>query len=184
MVVLACNTATTTSINYLRKKFKNLIFVGTEPALKCACDKHFMRPAVIATPQTLRHLSPSNCNNFTLLPCKKLASLIDNYFLTPSIQNKLLLIKNIYSIKSKLQKNDCLILGCTHYSILKSTFASVFQMDVLDGNQGVSSRIRSISKIHPTKTSVKIVLSSKKTHELQKYKKILNQILANQINLC
>ena len=36
MVVLACNTATTSTIKFLREKFPNLIFVGTEPAYNIA----------------------------------------------------------------------------------------------------------------------------------------------------
>ena len=35
-VVIACNTATSASANYLRKKYKNLPIIGMEPALKVA----------------------------------------------------------------------------------------------------------------------------------------------------
>ena len=36
IVVLACNTATTSAILHLRKKYKDLVFIGTEPALNLA----------------------------------------------------------------------------------------------------------------------------------------------------
>ena len=35
-VVIACNTATSASANYLRKKYKDLPIIGMEPALKVA----------------------------------------------------------------------------------------------------------------------------------------------------
>lgn len=183
MVVLACNTATTTAISYLRNKFKNLVFVGTEPALKIAQDNKFIHPAVIATPQTILHLKPQILRNISSIPCSKLASNIECYFIEGTIKAKYLLLKNIYSLRAKLKPCDCLILGCTHYSFLKETFAKVLNIPILDGNQGVAKRIGDILQNKETKSSVKIAISSKNSRESQKYKKILNQILANQINL-
>ena len=183
MVVLACNTATTTSIKYLRDRFKNINFVGTEPALKLCLNQNFSHPTILATPQTINHLHTQYFDNIYQLKCNKLAKLIEQYFLYPNIQNKYLLIKNLYNIKSKISHADCLVLGCTHYSIIKKSFIHIFKTPIVDGNQGVANRIASTSTKKTAKTSVKIILSSKKQPELQKYKKILNQILANQINL-
>ena len=38
-IVLACNTATAISIDFLRKKYKDVNFVGIEPAIKIAIKK-------------------------------------------------------------------------------------------------------------------------------------------------
>ena len=38
-IVLACNTATAISIDFLRKKYKNINFIGIEPALKQLLQK-------------------------------------------------------------------------------------------------------------------------------------------------
>ena len=43
IIVIACNTATTNCIEYLRKEFPNTIFIGTEPAIKVACDNNFKK---------------------------------------------------------------------------------------------------------------------------------------------
>ena len=39
-IVIACNTATSLCINDLRKKYENIIFIGTEPAVKVAADEN------------------------------------------------------------------------------------------------------------------------------------------------
>ena len=53
IIVLACNTATTTSIFALRQRFKNLIFIGTEPAYKVAIDNKFLHPVILARPHII-----------------------------------------------------------------------------------------------------------------------------------
>ena len=50
MVVLACNTATTTSIEKLRDKFTGIKFIGTEPAIKLAGSFGNKKILSVATP--------------------------------------------------------------------------------------------------------------------------------------
>ena len=38
IIVIACNTATALCIKELRKKYQNICFIGTEPAVKVAAD--------------------------------------------------------------------------------------------------------------------------------------------------
>ena len=55
IIVIACNTATALSINLLRKKYPNIIFIGTEPAVKVAADdKNKTKILVTATSITLK----------------------------------------------------------------------------------------------------------------------------------
>ena len=54
-VVIACNTATSASANYLRKKYKDLPIIGMEPALKVATQGVKNNNIVVmATPLTLK----------------------------------------------------------------------------------------------------------------------------------
>ena len=41
LIVIACNTATTSCMKKLREKYPNTIFVGTVPAIKVAYDNHY-----------------------------------------------------------------------------------------------------------------------------------------------
>ena len=61
IIVIACNTATALSINYLRKKYPNIIFIGTEPAVKVAADDRSKTKILItATTITLKEEKLSN----------------------------------------------------------------------------------------------------------------------------
>ena len=183
MVVLACNTATTSSIGYLRKKFPKIVFVGTEPAIKLAIDKHFTNPAIIATKQTICCLKARNSGNINLIKCENLASQIELFYYNPTIKSNFLLAKSLFKIKKLTQNNDCIVLGCTHYPLIKQKLLKLTSKQILDGNDGVARRILSLSPNTCKNSTLKIILSDRKIKLIQNYKKILNQILANQIKL-
>lgn len=146
LIVIACNTATTRCINRLRKLYPNMIFVGTEPAIKVACDKNFKNTLVMATPGTVkservRELITSNKRenqNITLLSCKGLADAIES-------NDK----KRIDSVLHNLlddykNKNiDSIVLGCTHYPHIKKNISALFpNSKLIDGNKGVSRQVK------------------------------------------
>ena len=53
-IIIACNTATTRCIKKLREKYKDIIFIGTEPAIKLAIDKGYKNILILATPATTK----------------------------------------------------------------------------------------------------------------------------------
>ena len=146
MVVIACNTATTRCISMLRDKYKDMIFVGTEPAVKVACDNNYKNTLVMATPLTVnssRLASIINDNikdgqNITLLPCDGLANAIETKN-NDKIDNLLELLLSEY----KNSDIDAIVLGCTHYPHIKDKIQSYFPNAVLiDGNIGVAKRVK------------------------------------------
>ena len=52
IIVIACNTATTSCMKKLREKYPNTIFVGTVPAIKVAYDNNFKNVINLSTPYT------------------------------------------------------------------------------------------------------------------------------------
>ena len=52
IIVIACNTATTSCMKKLREIYKGTIFVGTVPAIKVACDNHYKNVINLSTPYT------------------------------------------------------------------------------------------------------------------------------------
>lgn len=183
MVVLACNTATTSSICYLRKKFPKIVFVGTEPALKMAVDRQFLSPAIIATNRTICCLKSQKKENVSLISCENLASQIELEFFKPSIKNSFEITKSLFKISELTKNNDCIILGCTHYPLIKEKLYKLTNKPIFDGNEGVAKRILALNTNFSKKSTLKIMLSDRKGKLIQNYKKILNQILANQIKL-
>ena len=146
LIVIACNTATTKCITKLRENYKDMIFVGTEPAIKVACDNNFKNTLVMATPATIssertHELILNNkkeFENITLLSCDGLANAIET-----NNQNKIDNLLHKYLDKYKNDNIDAIVLGCTHYPLIKDKIKSYFKnAKLIDGNMGVAKQVK------------------------------------------
>ena len=164
IIVIACNTATVKCIDYLRQKYPKLKFVGTEPAIKLAAKRGAKNILVLATPGTVaseraHQLLKENQKpdqTITLLPCPGLADTSENIsHLTPDYQPLPLTEEDknvINSTLSDLFQNisnspDIIVLGCTHYSLIKPEIQSFFPTAILiDGAEGVANRVLKLIK--------------------------------------
>ena len=147
--VIACNTATSVAAAYLREKYPNDIIVGIEPALKpAALCKEQPTVAVLATPLTLKE--------------EKFASLLGRYaeaahvipFACPGlvefvergeVQGEALhTFLDELLAPLKKEKLDAVVLGCTHYPLVKGEIASILGDEVLifDGSLGTARETR------------------------------------------
>ena len=140
IIVIACNTASTLS-DYLREKF-NVLFVAIEPAYKMAHDFAYDKKIlVMATNRTIEsekfqklYNKYDNLNTI-LLPCSGLADLIEKD-LDKDID--LYLRENL----TKYIGVECVVLGCTHYPLIKSNIQKVLgNVEFFDGSSGVSKRV-------------------------------------------
>ena len=148
IIVIACNTATTRCIETLRHDYPNINFVGTEPAIKVACDKGFKNTLVLATPGTIfsekvHKLVKDNIHDdqkIHLLACDGLANAIekkDDERIDSILHNLL--------DEYKKENIDSIVLGCTHYPIIKDRIQSFFpSAKLIDGNIGVAKRVKYI----------------------------------------
>ncbi len=147
-VVLACNTATSAAITYLRNKYQ-LPIIGIEPAVKPACqhnrDKRIM---VVATPVTSNGV--------------KLKNLIMKYDINHKVDVVALPMLVRFAQKDEFNSSNVmnylnnefagynfgdyseLVLGCTHFNYFKDSFAKLFPSDIeiIDGNIGVSNNLK------------------------------------------
>ena len=146
IIVIACNTATTRCINRLRKMYPNMIFVGTEPAIKVACDKNYKNTLVMATPGTIKSerthelvkLNKKRDQKITHLSCKGLADAIES-------GNKDNVNKVLHKLLDKYvdEDIDSIVLGCTHYPHAKKNIKELFpNAKLIDGNKGVSRQVK------------------------------------------
>lgn len=161
LVVFACNTITATTIKKVRKTFKNIKFVGTEPPVKLV--KNNQKTLVLCTEQTLKHckiLEKFKSNpNFTFVALKNVAKLLDeNFFNRKAILQSLLL-----QIKPENYKN--VVLGCTHYYFLEHEIKQVLNNDNLNFYKsitGVTNRVSSLINTNAfTLQEIKVILSQK-----------------------
>lgn len=144
-IVVACNTATSAAISYLRDEYPDKIVIGIEPALKLACDRH---PGgtigVMATEVTLRE-SKFSClsERFSVaqtiipLPCPGLVEFVESGELdSQRLQEHLL--QSLAPVRNR--QLDAIVLGCTHFPFLRPALRKIIgsETEILDGSLGTA----------------------------------------------
>ena len=157
LIVIACNTATTRCMKKLREIYPDLIFVGTVPAIKVACDKNFKKTLVMATPATIEsertnELVKDNIRDdqeIYLVPCFGLANAIERQA-KDEIND---LLKEI--LKDYMDKGiDSVVLGCTHYPYIKKEISSFLpDAELLDGSDGVAREVKHQLELHDIRST-------------------------------
>lgn len=145
IIVIACNTATTVCMKKLREKYNDVIFVGTVPAIKVAYDNHYKDTIILSTPNTMNskrveeliHDYKNDDQTIYNISGENLANLIE---LDKSEEIDTLLNRILASYKDKA---DSLVLGCTHYSLIKEKINKVLPNTVLlDGTKGIAHEVK------------------------------------------
>jgi glutamate racemase len=134
LVIVACNTATSTAIHRLREEFPNVPFVGIEPALKpAALATRNGRVGVMATRRTLQSAKfdallrgVAGQAEFVLQPCDGLAHAIE---LGDAWRVRALIEKYWRAIRARADV-DTLVLGCTHYALEEDLLREIAGPDV------------------------------------------------------
>ena len=145
-LVVACNTATSAAIHILREKYqKEIPVIGIEPALKPAVSvKENPRVLVMATPMTLRETKFHNLMQkfqdqaeIISLPCPGLVEFVERGELSGEALEHFL--KNLFAPYQE-RKVDAVVLGCTHYPLVRETIQKVLGsgVAVFDGGAGTA----------------------------------------------
>ena len=125
-----------------------MIFVGTEPAIKVACDNNYKNTLVLATPGTIasertQELVSENKKddqNIYLISCDNLANAIEK-----NDTKKIDKLLKMHLTDYKNKNIDSVVLGCTHYPIIKDKIQRYFKnATIIDGNIGVAKRVKYI----------------------------------------
>ncbi len=143
-VVVACNTATSASIEDLRHVHGEIPVIGIEPAIKPAVEyKENSRILVMATAVTLREAKFKNLvSHFSQkadiipLACHKLAELVE----AGEIESRKTYdyLKEILS--PYIGNTDSIVLGCTHYPFVKKIIKEIMGdgVKLFDGGEGTA----------------------------------------------
>ena len=189
-IVIACNTATCLCIKELREKYKDITFIGTEPAVKVAADAHLnKRILVLATSITIRQeklLSlVENLNitkNVDLAQADRLVQFAEDINCKNNTEEINEYIKSIL-MKYDLEKYSHIVLGCTHFPLLLDNFKSVlkdiapnFKIEIVDGAKGISKNlINHIKKEEKNvKNNIDVIITSENSAFIARMKQILN----------
>lgn len=133
-IVIACNTASATSYNYLRDKYKGKVPIINviDPIIEAVVkDKTLNKVGLIATKTTIEsgvYQEKMNRRNpnilMEVLPTPLLAPMIEEGFSKDKISSTV--IEN-YLSHPKFKNIDALILGCTHYVLIKDEINDFFK---------------------------------------------------------
>ncbi len=150
LIVVACNTATTNAIDYLRNTYK-IPFIGIEPAIKpAALNSKSKRVGVLATKGTLSstlfHSTAQNhAEGIEIIEQqgKGLVELIEKGALHSASTRALL--KEF--LKPMIAKDiDYLVLGCTHYPYLIPIIKELLpeHVTIIDSGEAVARQTKAI----------------------------------------
>lgn len=186
IIVVACNTATTNAISYLREKYE-VPFIGIEPAIKTAALK--TRTKVVGILATRGTLSSQLFHKTTDLYASGIKVIeqvgegIVPLIETGQLDSKkmLALLKNYIDpmIKADI---DYLVLGCTHYPYLIPILEKMLpkKVTIIDSGLAVAKQTQAILKAND-------LLNSNMTKPLIKLYSnrdivVLNSILNNRFD--
>jgi glutamate racemase len=151
MAVLACNTASISALEPLRKRFPGLPFVGTVPAIKPAANAcKNGRVGVLATERTIENIRSLNLAGDTGceiigIAAPELAVFVEQRLEEASAKEKAEVVKKYVDI-FRAKGVDTLVLGCTHFLFLHEEFRleaskTVPFIQIFDSLEGITKRI-------------------------------------------
>lgn len=134
VAVVACNTASAFSLDYLRDHYgENFPIIGLVPALKPAVlNSQTKTVAVLATPATFRGQLIKDVMQRFAIPAQVRVLKVTNLDLVPFVEQGAQMSEAcLSSLQHSLQPvvdqgADYLVLGCTHYPFLKPAIESIF----------------------------------------------------------
>lgn len=154
LIVVACNTATTNAIDYLRANY-NIPFIGIEPAIKpAALQTKTNAIGILATKGTLSselfsktsNLFASNVNVVEQIG-NGIVELIEGGKLYSDEMKSLL---KVY-LKPMIDANiDYLVLGCTHYPYLIPILLELLpkHVKIIDSGEAVARQTKAVLEHH------------------------------------
>jgi len=153
VIVIACNTASANAYEAIVKETGNMAFVVDviNPVVEhVAFHSSYKHIGVIGTKGTINsgtyvskiigknpHLSVASLATPMLVP------MIEEGFIFDDISNAII---RSYLSKPELGHIDALILGCTHYPIIKNQISKYFnfEVDVIDSSRIVANHLRNL----------------------------------------
>ena len=142
IIIIACNTASAMAVKYLMEKYVDIDFIAIEPAIKLAYDTNENGTLVMATKGTMDSqrfhelYDKYHHDKYYLVSCVGLANLIES-----DMKNKINIYLNKY-ISCYSGKVSNVVLGCTHYPLIKNEIKKVLgEVEFFDGSVGVAKQL-------------------------------------------
>jgi glutamate racemase len=156
IIIIACNTATSIALRYIQQRFipsyaPDIKVLGVViPTVEVAIENNSQRVGVIATSATIRsHIYRTELHKIvSTLNVEEIAA----PELVPAIENNNFAIAQefVQEYARSFTTCDSLILGCTHYPLLKKMFRDALpQVRVISQDELMSSKLKDYLLRHP-----------------------------------
>ena len=153
-VIIACNTATSETINQLRDCY-DITFIGIEPYINYLNHTTDENLALILTEATFESkrfkdlvLKYDSKNEVKIYPLKSLALIIESLFEKSFTELEAQIRKELEFLENT--KIDSLILGCTHYPLISKYLEKSYKIKTIDPSKFVISHLSKELNIHST----------------------------------
>lgn len=167
MIIIACGTVSSNCIDYLKNKYNIPIYDIISPTISYLNNSDYQNIGVIATNATINsHIFKNNLNkNIYEIATPDFVPIIEN-----NKQEDLTKTINKY-LKDYQNKIDILVLGCTHYPIIKEDINKYFnnQVKLLDMSELLLDKLD-----NDNKSSINIYYSKLNDTIINNTKKILD----------
>ena len=192
IILVACNSASASAFDTLEKEFKDrtLIIDVIDPVVKLIGTRNFRKIGVIGTKRTIssgtyeskiKEISPST--DVVSLATPLLVPMIEEGFIFDDISNAII---RAYLSDKSLSDIQALILGCTHYPIIKNQISKIFNfnVEVVDSARIVAGILRdALEKNNLLNTSGKVKDQFYVSDYTPYFEKIARMFFEGEINL-
>ena len=167
LIIIACGTVSSTCLNHLKNKYSIKIYDIISPTIKYLNESNYQNIGIIATKRTIDScIFENNLNKNTYkIKTPKFVPLIESNKkeeIPKTIDEYLSLYKN---------KLDILVLGCTHYPLIKNEITTYFEnkVKILDMSEPFIDKIpegttKSVT-IYYSKLTNDLIINTKKILE-------------------
>jgi len=177
MIVIACNSSASHALNILRQKFPVPIVGVIEPGVKKAISvTRNKRIGIIATPATINsqayHKGIKKYDRTIEVvsqPCPLFVPLVEEGWMDRKVTAE---VAETYLGKMKSAKIDTLVLGCTHYPLLKPVLKRVMggRVKLVDSAQEVAFEVQAVlqntgnARVNPRRAQYRFLVSDRPQH--------------------
>ncbi len=156
IIIIACNTASSTAFKSITKVYDIPVFEVISPAVELSVEKTEKNYiGIIGTRATvnsniyekkIKEIKPEA--NVYSYACPLLVPLVEEgWFNRP--ETRMIVKKYLHPLKTR--QIDTLILGCTHYPLLQKIIQSKIgkKVTIVDSSLGVAQKIKNFLALHP-----------------------------------
>ncbi len=152
VILIACNSASASAYDSIKEEFSGraVIIDVIDPVVEYLSERHFSKIGIIGTKRTIASQTYDNKlrikapgTTVVSLATPLLVPMIEEGFIFDDISNAII---RTYLSDNSLAGIEALVLGCTHYPIIKNQISKFynFNIEVVDSGRIVSEMLREV----------------------------------------